>query len=130
MYEAINNFLIAGNNEIFFSFFFISYMHTCRIRVLYLNTEIWVGSVFKLGTCLNRQTSVLLQFSQIAITQNKGLWQAAAGLDLLQAFTFKIINLKSSIWPKYLKIRNISIFHLWFLMHLQFFCKCHRLNCI
>lgn len=42
----------------------------------------------------------------------KGVWQTDAGLDLLQALMFKIINLRSSIWLKHLKIRNISIFHI------------------
>lgn len=42
----------------------------------------------------------------------KGLWQRAAGLDVLPILKLKILNLKSSIWPKHLKIRNISIFPL------------------
>lgn len=108
--------------------FFLYYMHTFRMNILHLNTQIQVCFVFKLDTCLNKETSSAPIFTNSHIQKKKGLRQTDATLVLLQTFMFKIINLKSSIWLKHLHVRDTSVFYLWLPRHSQFFCKHHRLN--
>lgn len=105
MYAAIYKLLMAVNKEILFSLFFpllCPYMQ----NMYFVPEHGDMGLLcFEAGQLLEQTDLAMLPFSQIASSMKK-LLQTDAPLVLLQAFTFKIINLKSSIWLKHLNIRD------------------------
>lgn len=128
MHTAVYKLLMALNtNTNCFSLFILSCMHTCRKRILYMNTEIQV-CCFQAGHLLEQT-----DFSSASIFINGQVQKKDSGKQMLaysycKHFMFTVIKLKSSIRLKHLNIRDLSGFHLELPRHSQFFRKYHRLN--
>lgn len=116
---------IAVNIDFFFSLLY-AYIQNAYCAPEHRDTRLLC---FQAGHVLEQRDQFCSNFHKQPHPK-KGLRQTDATLVLLQAFMFKIINLKSSIWLKHLHVRDTSFFHLWLPRHSQFFCEHCRLNCM
>lgn len=111
MYEARNKFLTAGTTENFFPFLHLLYAYMQNMYFLPEHRDMGL-LCFQAGHLFEWTDFSSAPIFTESHYPKQGLWQTGAGLDLLPALMSKIINLNGSIWPKHLKIRNISNFHL------------------